>query len=102
MVKMALLHIALHEGFNDDTVMILVNSKEVFNKPNVKTKLQIGYADSIEVNIQEVSVNVKVILPLRNLSESIDLQVSTSVYLGVSASPGRINYRISHNPFGYI
>jgi hypothetical protein len=36
---MSLLHIALQEGFNDDTVVIRVNGSEVFHKAGVKTRL---------------------------------------------------------------
>jgi len=60
---MKLLHIAFQEGFADDTVVIRVNGKEVFRKASVKTRTQIGYAGSFEVNVQEGSVNVEVTLP---------------------------------------
>jgi hypothetical protein len=100
---MALLHIALQDGFMDDTVVISVNGKEVFRMAGVKTRFQIGYADSFELKGQEGSVNVEIALPLRRLSESILLQVSTPVYLGVSVTPeGGLSYRISHEPFGYL
>ncbi len=46
---MVLLHIAFQEGFTDDTVVVRVNGREVFRKGSVKTRLQIGYADSFEV-----------------------------------------------------
>jgi hypothetical protein len=101
---MVLLHVALQEGFEDDTVVIRVNGEEVFHKPNVKTRLQIGYADSIEVNVQEGPVNVEVALPLRDLTESVVLQVSAPVYLGVSVTrDGRIMYTEPRSePFGYL
>ena len=99
---MALLHIAFQEGFTGDTVVVRVNGEEVFRKGNVKTRLQIGYADSFEMNVEEGSVNVEVLLPLKNLSETIVLQVSTAVYVGVSIHEGRIDYRISDQPFGYL
>jgi len=99
---MALLHIALQEGFTGDIVIVRVNNEEVFRKESVKTRLQIGYADSFEVTIEEGYVNVEVVLPLKNLSETIVLQVSTSLYIGVSIHEGKIVYRISHEPFGYL
>lgn len=102
-VSMALLHIALQEGFTNDTVIIRINGKEIFHKPGVKTRLQIGYADSIEINVQEGSVKVEITLPLRNLSESTVLQVLKPVYLGVSITPeNKISCRSSYEPFGYL
>ncbi len=101
---MVLLHIALQEGFEGDTVVIRVNGKEVFRKPSVKTRLQTGYADSLEVNVQEGPVNVEVTLPARNLSESIEFRASGRVYLGVSVTrDGRISYKEPRTePFGYV
>ncbi len=97
-----LVHIAFQEGFTDDTGVVRVNGREVFRRGSVKTRLQIGYADSFEVTVEEGSVNVEVLLPLRNLSQTIVLQVSTAVYVGVSIHEGRIDYRISDKPFGYL
>jgi len=100
---MALLSVALQDGFIDDLVVIQINDQEVFRKPSVKTRFQIGLADSFEVNVQEGSVKVEVLLPAKQLSESIVLPVTNLVYLGVSLTPeGKISYRVSHEPFGYL
>jgi hypothetical protein len=101
--KMALIHIDLQEGFEGDTVLIRVNGEEVFRRPVVKTRLQIGLADSIQLELPAGLVNIEVALPLRKLSESKALQVSAAVYLGVSVTrEGKISYRISKEPFGYM
>lgn len=99
---MALLVVDLQEGFADDLVLIRVNGLEVFHKEGVKTKLLLGYADSFKIQVPEGSVNVEVILPSKNLSETILLQVTKEVYLGLSIHNGRIDYRISNEPFGYL
>jgi hypothetical protein len=102
---MPLLHIAFQEGFMDDTVVVRANGKEVCHKPNVTTRLQIGYADSCEADVRENTVNVEVILPLRSLSKAIPIVFddSTPVYLGLSVTPeGRISERVSREPFGYL
>ena len=100
---MSLLHIAFQEGFFDETVVVRVDGREVFRKDGVKTRLQTGYADSFEIDVQEGSVNVEVALPSKNVSESMTLQVSNPVYLGVSLIPdGRVHSRVSSEPFGYL
>jgi hypothetical protein len=100
---MALLSVALEDGFVDDLVAVRVNDREVFRQPNVKTRFQIGLADSFEVNTPEGSVKVEVILPSKQLSESIVLEVSDRAYIGVSLTPeGKISYRVSQEPFGYL
>ncbi len=99
---MALLHVAFQEGFRNDAVVVRVNGEEVFHKQSVKTRLQIGYADSLELTVEEGRVDIEVLLPFKNLSETILLQVSTAVYVGVSIHDSRIDYRISTAPFGYL
>lgn len=100
---MALLNVALEDGFVNDLVVVQVNDREVFHQPNVKTRFQIGLADSFEVNVPEGSVKVETLLPSKQLSESIVLQVSDRAYIGVSLTPeGEISYRVSQEPFGYL
>ena len=100
---MALLHIALQEGFSGDSVLIRVNGKEAFQKANVKTRNQIGLADSFEFTVPESSATVEVSLSSRNVSESIRVNASQSVYLGVSLTPeGKLSHRISQEPFCYL
>jgi hypothetical protein len=92
----------LQDGFADDLVLIRVNGLEVFRKEGVRTKLLLGYADSFEIQVPEGPVSVEVILLSRNLSETILLQVTKAVYLGLSIHDGRIDHRISNEPFGYL
>ena len=42
------LHIALQEGFAGDPVSISVDGREIYRKDGVRTRTQIGLADSIE------------------------------------------------------
>lgn len=99
---MSQLHIALQEGFEDETVVIRAAGQEVFRKDNVRTKLQIGFADSLEVNVEKSPVTIEIDLPARNLAESIEVQAPNSVYLGLSLIDGKIRHRISNEPFGYV
>lgn len=100
---MAILKIDLQEGFLNELVVIRVNEREVFRKNKVTTRTQIGYSDSCETSVDEGPVKVEVTLPLRDATESIQLQVSAPTYLGVSVMPeGKISHQISHEPFGYL
>lgn len=99
---MALLHVAMQEGFEDENVVIRVAGKEAFRKDNVRTKLQIGFADSFEMNVEEGPVTIEIDLPSKSLSKSIELQVQNAVYLSVSIIAGKIEYKISPEPFGYV
>jgi hypothetical protein len=101
---MPTLHIDFQEGFLDDTVVVRVNDEE-YHKPHVRTRLQIGYADSLEVDVRESIVDIEVVLPSRGLSKSIPIvfDKADTVYLGLSVTAeGEISERVSHEPFGYL
>ena len=99
---MASLVIDLQDGFSDDTVVIRVDGQEIFHKEGVNTDYSLGRADSVEIQVPEGSVNVEVTVPSRHLSDTIVLEVSTTVYLGVSILDDRIDYRISDEMFLYF
>ena len=98
---MATIRIALQDGFEDETVVISVNGKEVFNQANVKTKRQIGKAAACELKLEDGPADVEVSLPLKKLSDHIAVKISGDVYLGISLADGRIEHRISSEPFRY-
>jgi hypothetical protein len=98
---MPVLHIALLEGFTDDTVIIRVNGGLVFRKDAVRTMVQTGYADSVEVDVTEETANVEIDVQSRDLSDCIVLLSEQATYLGVSlAWDEGISWQISKVPFG--
>lgn len=102
-VSKTLLHIALQEGFTNDSVVIKVNGKEVFKKSGVNTRYQIGFADSAEAHIDIGTAEVEVILPLKGLKKSVELQIPGPTYLAVILTPeGNIDFRVSKEPFKYM
>ena len=100
---MTLLHIALQEGFVDDTIVVTVNGTEVFRKTGVNTRHQIGLADSFELDISEDNVTVSVSLPSRDLLNSIRINLPFPLFLGVSITmEDQVSFSISSTPFGYL
>lgn len=100
---MVLLHIALQEGFSNDSVGIQIDGQEVFQKTDIKTRNQIGFADSFDLNLPEGSVTVSISVPTRQASETITLRLKDPIYLGISLTrEGKVIYRVSREPFGYL
>jgi len=100
---MALLHIALQEGFFNDSVIIRANQQEIFRHQSVKTRTQIGLAEWMEINLPEGSVTLEVSVLSKGVTQSIPLQLSGNVYLGISLTPeGKLDYQISDQAFGYL
>jgi UDP-galactopyranose mutase len=101
---MSTLHIDFQEGFLDDTVVVRVNDEEYFEQ-DIRTRLQTGYAGSLEIDVREGRVDVEVNLPSKEISKSIPVvfDESDTVYMGVSVNAqGEISERVSHEPFGYV
>ncbi len=99
----AILSIALEEGFSEDLVVISLDGVEVYRQPRVATRLQIGLADSFELQTAASSVTVAVALPDKGLATELELEVAGVLYLGISISPsGELVHRRSTIPFGYV
>jgi hypothetical protein len=102
---MPLLHVALQEGFQDDRVVIKVNGAEVASRPAVTTRNQIGFAESVEVEVPAPDITVEIQVPSRQLSGSVPVDVEGvegKVYLGVSIAHGRLEMVQQREAFGYL
>lgn len=99
---MPLLHVALQEGFSNDTVEVTVNGAAIFSKSGVSTRTQIGFADSAETEVGLGTVDLLVSLPQKSLSKSIALLVSEPTYVGVSVEAHGIAFNVAMEPFGYL
>ncbi len=99
---MTQIRIDLQEGFRHDAVTIRVNGEEVLNT-DVSTRLQTGFAGSVEIDVPEPSATIEIALPDRDVSATIPLHVDSAVYVGVSLTPdSKIEHRLSQDPFGYV
>lgn len=99
---MPLLHVALQEGFQNDRVVIKVNGAEVASRPAVTTRNQIGFAESVEVEVPAGDSTVEIQVPSRQLSGSAGVDVEGKVYVGVSIAHGRLEMVQQREAFGYL
>ncbi|WP_088889138.1 hypothetical protein [Leptolyngbya ohadii] len=100
---MQLLHVALQDGFIHEDVIVRVNDEAVFQKKDVNTRFQIGFADSFELNVQDGKNKVEIVLPSKQRSESQTLEISKPMYLSISiTSDETIEFRASDESFKYL
>lgn len=97
-----LLHIDLQEVFENDTVVILVNDKEVYNRTGVTTNWSVSLADTLEFKVLKGAVEVTIDLPLRNLSKTVDVLVSEPIYLRVKLIEDTLDIDISNKRSFYF
>jgi hypothetical protein len=98
---MPLLHVDLQEGFGGEPVRVSVNGRELFNKDSVKTRTQIGLADSFELTLPPGDIHIEV--TAHGTTHDFAARLSADLYLGVSITPeGRITHKQSAHAFGYV
>jgi hypothetical protein len=98
---MPLLHVALQEGFGGEPVAVSVNDRELFRKDDVRTRTQIGRADSFELTVPAGDARIGV--TARGTTTQIPVSLSADLYVGVSLTPeGTIVHKQSTEPFGYV
>jgi hypothetical protein len=103
----AQLFIDIQEGFEDDTVTIKINGKEVYKKNHIKTSLRKGPTDTYNQPVQEGPVTVEVSIPTKNLQDKITITAKDKTYLGISITNDpnqrkKIRFITLPEPFGYF
>jgi len=98
---MPLLHIALQDGFTGEPVAIAVDGREIYRKDQVRTRTQIGLADSVETAHDAGPARIEI--SARGTSSTLTPTIAGDLYLAVSiAADGRIDHRTSSQPFRYM
>jgi hypothetical protein len=97
------LHIDFQEGFEKDHAVVYVDGQEAFQKTDLTTRLQIGRAHSVDLEVEGKPIEVRIVLPGKGLSKTIRTDPSRPTYLGISiTSQGELALEISPKPFGYL
>lgn len=68
---MPTLQVDLREGFNDDSVVMRVDGREVYRRSGVRTNYSVGIADRIEIEVPAGKAQVELALPLRGISSLV-------------------------------
>lgn len=92
----------LQEGFQEDTVVVQVNDGAEQRKEDVTTMPQVGYAGSIEMNVEPGPARLRVSVPSQGISDTKSFDVSGDLYVGVSIEGARLTYRVTSEPMGYL
>ena len=97
------IHISLQEGFQKESVNIVIDGNEVYRKQDVSTRHQIGLADTVEHETDLPIADVKIHLPEKNKKASIKIHVRQNPYLGIDLdTDGNVRFKSSSRPFGFL
>jgi hypothetical protein len=96
------LHIALHEGFQGQTVTIRIDGKEVYKKA-ATTNLAISRADAFDVQVAADKVRIEISIEPGAYRESTEIDVTQHPFVAVSLAPGGgISFQPSKEFFRYM
>lgn len=97
------LHIALQSGFRDDSVVITVNNREIYNKSGVTTNLVISLADKVNVLVDGQNALIKVNVTSKKIEGTVTIQVTDTPYLAVDLDKdSNLQMTPSKEPFTYF
>ena len=95
------LHVALQDGFDNDTVEVRVDGLLVYQREAVTTMTQISLADAFDVEVAG-PVELEVSLPVRELSTVVSVpEQPGGAFVAVSLVGDALVHRLAEEPFGY-
>jgi hypothetical protein len=82
-----LLHVNLQEGFSHDSVVVLVDGRQVFRKQDVSTNPSLGLAGTMKVNTDGDRAEIEIQVVSRNTSDAHEVDLSQTPEVGISLDP---------------
>jgi hypothetical protein len=97
------LHIALHDGFRGNHVVITVDGRVVFDRTGVTTDLRISRADAMDVDVAAASVAVAVNVNPGAIAGAVTVDVAAAPFLAIDVlDGGKLRFTHSAQPFAYM
>jgi len=89
---MPTLQIDLRDGFDHDDVVLHVNNREAARRSDVTTDLSISHAASFDVTAPEGRCALRIEIPTRHVSSSVDLDPVDTPYVAIFVRKGRVEF----------
>jgi hypothetical protein len=84
------LHLVLEDGFEDDTVVVRAEGRELLHWDDVTTRTQLSHAGDAEVEVPEGRVTLEVEVPTRGVNDRVVLDAAATPVVALSLREGRI------------
>jgi hypothetical protein len=95
-------HLDLTEGWRGDRVVVSVGGRERCRLADVTTRMQLGRASTVDLEVPAGEVEVAVALPERGIAGSYRTEADREVWVAVRVVGGALEFRSSEQPFGYV
>jgi len=91
----------LQSGFNNDSIVIMINDVVVYSTENITTKLLLSYADSISLEVEKEKLNIEISIPERKILKSFDIKMVSDLFIGISMINNTLDIITREKPFWY-
>jgi hypothetical protein len=85
-----LIHVALEDGFDDDTVVLRVDGAEAYREAGVTTRTQISRAADTELEVRDAGAVLEVDVPTRDVRETVELRPPLPPVVALSLRDGSV------------
>jgi hypothetical protein len=99
--RLITLTLDLQEGFEGDQVVLAIDGRELYRKNGIRTRLQIGLAERVQLSVEPGQHILKVSLPGRSMQGERHFNAESEPVLAVSLIDGRIDIGPPRAP-GYL
>lgn len=99
---MSTLTLHFRESFDNDTVVVRLGGDERYRAEGLKTKLLLGYAEIVELDIQQHSVLLEVDVPSRGTTAQYQLDLRHDLDVEVWLTGQGLQLRIPPEPPAYL
>lgn len=87
---MSRLHLVLEDGFEDDTVVVRAEGRELLHWDDVTTRTQLSHAGDAEVEVPEGRVTLEVEVPTKGVSDRVEIDAAATPVVGLSLRDGQV------------
>lgn len=99
---MPTLTIDLQEGFSGESAEIVVDGTLFARESRIVSRMQIGYAGRVAVEVAPGVHAVEIRVPERGLSLMRSVDAGKTPHLGVSMEENTLRVQAADQPFGYV
>ncbi|WP_222273050.1 hypothetical protein [Modestobacter marinus] len=96
---MPILALHLQDGFDDDEVVVSIDGDIFRRLEHVTTRLLLGYAETLDLDVPSPTCRLEVDLPRRGLRAGVD--VAAPAHVGAGVESGHLTLLVHDEPFGY-
>jgi hypothetical protein len=99
---MSTLTIHFRERFSNEPVEVWLDGRQRFAHDGITTKLLVGYAELVPLEVSTATVEVEIVLPQRSLRRSVTISVERDMDLEVWLDGNQLELRRPPTPPAYL